>query len=391
MFPLVSSPDAFMALTCVFVLLILALGLFLKRIHQPYIVSYILVGVLMGSDGLGMVENTVQIQHMGEIGIILLLFFIGMEIDLPDFVKQWKVALIGTILQVTFSVGLILGLGHFLGWNTARSVILGFVIALSSSAVIIKLLEEKGLLPTKMGKNVLSILLTQDILIVPMLIITSFMGGRDVPFGEIALMIVGGVLIIGLLAYIYWKKKIKLPYNKLIAKDNELQVFLAIFFCFGGALITSFFGLSAALGAFVGGMVMHAAEESTWLHDTLHSFRILFVAIFFVTVGLQLDLTFIGANLLPVTLLVLGVYLTNHIVNAGILRFFLPNWRQALLAGALLAQIGELSFLVSFSAYQSGILQEYGYQITLATICLTLLISPFYIAVWEKFVKASVE
>ena len=290
MIPLVSSRDAFMALTCVFVLLSLALGLFMKKLHQPYIVSYILVGIVLGESGFGLVENSEQIQHMGEIGIILLLFFIGMEINLPDFVRQWRVALVGTSLQVTFSVLLVCLFGWFLGWNLVRSIILGFVIALSSSAVIIKLLEEKGLMKTQVGQNVLSILLTQDIIIVPLLIITSFLGGRDVPGYELGLMIVGGILILGILAYIYRYQKVSLPYSKLIASDNELQVFLAIFLCFGGALLTSLFGLSAALGAFVGGMVMHAAQETSWLHDTLHSFRILFVAVFFVTIGFDLHL-----------------------------------------------------------------------------------------------------
>ena len=171
-------------------ILIMVVGLFLKKIKQPYIIGYILVGALLGKDGLGFIEDTSTINHLGEIGIILLLFFIGMEISLPEFIKQWKVAAIGTFLQVGVSVLIILGVGYFFDWKIERSIILGFVIALSSSAVIIKLLADKNLVKTRVGKNVLSILLMQDIMIVPLLIITSLLGGKGESLENIVFMLV---------------------------------------------------------------------------------------------------------------------------------------------------------------------------------------------------------
>ncbi len=377
---------SFEGLISIFVILTILAVLLLKRIHQPYIISYILVGVLLGEHGFHIIADEETVIHLGEIGIILLLFFIGMEISLPEFVKQWKVALIGTLLQVLFSVSIVYMVGSILDWGINRSVIIGFVISLSSSAVIVKLLEEKKIINSKLGKNVLSILLTQDILIVPMLIIASFMGGTKPSSVEILLLLLGGVFIILILAFIYIKKSIVLPFSKSIQEDYELQVFVALLFCFGGALLSSLFGLSAGLGAFVGGMVMHAGKATEWIHDNLHPFRVLFVAIFFVSLGLQIDIEFIAENLLPLSIILLAIFVTNHFLNSVILRIFNCTWREALLGGALLAQIGEMSFLLSYSAYDSGIILTYGYKFSVSLICLTLVFSPFWIGTTQALI-----
>lgn len=369
------------------VILILILGLLMKRLHQPYIISYILVGVLLGDGGMGLIPRSVFTDHLGELGIILLLFFIGMEISLPDFLKQWRVAVLGTSGQIGMSVLIMLGVGYLMGWTPIQSVLLGFVIALSSSAIIIKILEERGVLGSTVGKNVLSILLTQDILIVPLLILTSFMGGEARPLGEILRMLVGGILVMGILIYLYSRQQVQLPFSRTIEKDHELQVFAAIFCCFGGALFVSLFGLSPALGAFVGGMIMHLAKATRWIHDTLHAFRILFVALFFINVGLQIDLRFIYDNLAYLLLVLCSVYICNHLLNALILSRFSENWQDAILGGAYLAQIGELSFLLGLTALQVKILDDYGYTFVVSLISLTLIISPFWIALAEFWMK----
>ena len=379
--------DPTIGLISIMAIIIMAVGLLLKKLKQPYIIGYILIGAVLGKYGLGYIADNVIIDRLGEIGIILLLFFVGMEISLPEIIKQWKVAAIGTFLQVFASVLLLLGIGYFFEWKIERSIIIGFVIALSSSAVIIKLLSDKNLVNSRIGKNVLSILLMQDIIIVPLLIITSAISGKEESLENIFTMVLGGLVIVGVLIYIYWKKSIDLPFSKTIEKDHELQVFLAILFCFGGALVSSLFGLSAALGAFVGGMVMHASKATHWIYDTLDSFRVLFVAIFFISIGLQLDFGFIYKHAFALSSVILAVYITNHFVNAIILRLFSCPWREALLGGALLAQIGELSFLISASAYSLNIIESYGYKFTISLISLTLIISPFWITLTEKIIK----
>jgi len=357
------------------------LGSLLRWLKQPYVIAYILAGVLMGEHGFGIIITDKEvITAMGEFGLILLLFFIGMEISLPDLVKNWKVPLFGTSIQIGVSVLIVGAIGWWLGWGMPRIITLGFIISLSSSAVVIKLLQDSGESKSDIGQDVISILLMQDILIVPMLIATSYLGGQSPTSQEVILQLVGGVLIIGGLVYILKKKQIRLPFSKIIETDHELQVFVGFLICFGFAVVTSFFGLSAALGAFVGGLFVHAARSTEWLHDSLHSFRVIFVALFFVSVGMLIDLDFFMGNWKVIGGVILAIYLSNHLINAFALHLFGDSWKESFYGGALLAQVGELSFVLSASAFAAGIITDFTYQLTIIVISLTLLFSPFWIA-----------
>ena len=360
-------------------------GFLLKKIKQPTLIAYVLIGILVGQYGLDLIGDETTIRHVGELGIILLFFFIGMEIDLHSFIGNWKLAIFGTLGQFLLSIAGVYGIGLLFDWSLTRIVVLGFVIALSSSAVIFKLLEDKTLIKKKIGQNVSSILLAQDIAIAPILIIISIVGGEDTSFNSVLLKIIGGILILSIIIYIYIRKEIKwLPFRKSIKKDHELQVFLALFFCFAGAMIAGLFGISEALGAFVGGLVMHAGKATKWIHDAIHSFRILFVAVFFVSIGAQINIQFLLANLVPLGLVLIAVYVLNQFINTMILKTYHNSWPDALLGGAFLAQIGELSFLICITAFNLDILTQYAYDFTISLISLTIFISPFWILMAEK-------
>lgn len=384
LFLLNAALDRFVLTVTLVAVAIMAFGWFLKKLNQPFVVGYIAIGALLGPSGFNIVTNASAVEQMGEIGIVLLLFFIGMEISLPDLVKQWKVAVLGTMIQLSLSVLFVVLFGRFMDWSLTRSIILGFVIALSSSAVIIKILESKKIITTRFGRSVLSILLMQDVIIVPLLITTSLIGGAHVSPLTTIKMMVGGLILIGTLIYIYKKRHITLPFAGHFAQDHELQVFFAILICSVSALLTSMFGLSAALGAFVGGLLIHAARSTEWIHESLHPFRIVFVALFFISIGLQLDISFIMQEYRAILVVLLMVYITNHFINSVILRVFKTPWKEAILGGALLAQIGELSFLIAFSAFRLDVITDYGYKFTIALISLTLLISPFWILATES-------
>ncbi|NNK09977.1 MAG: cation:proton antiporter [Flavobacteriaceae bacterium] len=372
-------------LICIVGLAVVVSGFLLKKIKQPTLLAYILLGVLIGQHGFDLIGDETSIRYVGELGIILLFFFIGMEIDLYSFVGNWRLALFGTLGQFLLSIGVVWGIGMIFGWESTRIIVLGFVIALSSSAVIFKILEDKKLLDKKIGQNVSSILLAQDIAIAPILILISIFGGEDTSTESILLKITGGVLIISIIIYIYIRKEITwLPFRKSIMKDHELQVFLALFFCFAGAVVAGMFGISEALGAFVGGLVMHAGKATRWIHDAIHSFRILFVAVFFISIGAQINTTFLIDNLLPLGMVLIAVFGLNHTINTLILKAYNNSWREAIFGGAMLAQIGELSFLICITALNLEILTDYAYDFTISLISLTIGISPFWIALTEK-------
>ncbi|WP_139956818.1 cation:proton antiporter [Flavicella sediminum] len=365
-------------------IVVILIGMILRHFKQPYIIAYILAGVLIGKHGFKMLTDEDIIHVIGEFGLILLLFFIGMEISLLNLVKNWKIPTFGTLIQIGASLVVVAIIGSFFGWNVNRIVVLGFIMSLSSSAVIIKLLQDNNESQTTVGKNVIGILLMQDILIVPLLIITNYLGGNAPSKQEIALQITGGILITLGILWILKKKEFSLPYSEELKNDHELQVIFAFIVCFGFAVATAFFGLSAALGAFVGGMVVNASKSTEWFHHSLHSFRILFVAIFFVSIGMLIDLKFLMEHIKIVGLLLFAVYFCNHLINTLVIYYFGKNWKDSLYGGALLAQIGELSFLLASSAFYSGIVSDFEYQLTIIVISLTLLISPFWIATTKK-------
>jgi CPA2 family monovalent cation:H+ antiporter-2 len=278
-------------------------------------------------------------------------------------------------------------LGQYFGWKINQVVMLGFVISLSSTAVIVKLLKERNELYTKTGKNVIGVLLAQDVLIVPMLIILRYLGGDKQDILLLFKQIIGGILIIGVIVYILIKKEIKLPFMKYLRKDHEMQVFVAFTLCFGFSILTALFGLSSALGAFIAGIVLSSTKSTRWVHNSLNAFKIVFVALFFVSVGMLIDLEFLKENLVTIGVLVLAVFLINNTINVFMIHIFSKDWKISFYAGALLSQIGEFSFILGSTGYYSGIIKNHSYQLIISTIALTLLISPLWISLTRKLIK----
>ncbi|MFT7113788.1 MAG: CPA2 family monovalent cation:H+ antiporter-2 [Candidatus Azotimanducaceae bacterium] len=367
---------------------IIFLGLLLKRLNLPYIIAYILAGVVMGPFGLAVVKDEVLISSLGSFGLGLLLFFIGMEISLPKLVSNWKISVIGTLIQVVLSVALVWLIGYFMDWNMARIIMLGFVISLSSTAVVIKLLDDRGETNSVVGQNAIGILLAQDILIVPMLIITNYLSGHVPETQDVVLQIVGGVLLFFVMFWVMRKKRIRFPFDAYIKKDHELQVFIAFAICFGFAIITAYMGLSSALGAFVAGILVSSARATEWVHKSLHAFRVVFVALFFVSVGMLIDLKFLQVNVETVVLFVALVVVANTLINAIIMKLFGLSWSKSMYTGAILSQIGEFSFILGATGYASGVITEFTYQLIISIISITLIISPFWIILARKiFIK----
>jgi monovalent cation:H+ antiporter-2, CPA2 family len=369
------------------VLIVLLISIVLRIFKQPHIVAYIIAGILIGPYGLGIISDEVTISRLGAIGVMLLLFFIGMEISLKKLVSKWRIATIGTLFQILISLAAVFLISLLTDWPFERIILLGFVISLSSTAVVLKILQDRKELNTKVGQNILSILLMQDIAIIPMLIIIGILGGKIISKVELGLQIIGGIAIIILFAWLLIKGSIKLPFGKILKKDHEIQVFSALTLCFGFAVITALIGLSAALGAFIAGIIVSAAKETKWIHDSLHSFYIIFVALFFISIGMLIDVNFLIEHIKVILLLVIAVFLTNTFINALILKFFRNTWKESLYSGALLSQIGEFSFILAAVGFQSEIINQFAFQTTVIIIALTLLFSPFWIYLVKSITK----
>ncbi|MBA6391330.1 cation:proton antiporter [Colwellia sp. BRX10-3] len=366
---------------------ILLLGFILKFFRQPHVVAYLIAGIVIGPWGFGLVTDSESISRLGTAGVVLLLFFVGMETDIHKLVQNWKLIIFGTLMQIILSVGCVWLLGLWFDWSLARIVLIGFVISLSSTAIVIKLLQDNGMLSSSLGQSALGILLAQDLAIIPMLIIIGLLGAGNVDNVQLVKQGAGTILAVALFGFIITRKQVHLPLSKWLKDDRELQLFAALGICFGLAMLTAWFELSTALGAFVAGMLVGAAKETLWVHRTLDSFRVLFVALFFVSVGMLLDVSFLINHWQQTAILVMAALITNIFINAIILKLSKFSWKESLYAGVLLSQIGEFSFVLAAVGYQSSIINEYGYQLALCVISLSLLTSPIWIGMSNKWLK----
>ena len=373
----------------VFVLLLI--GLVLRRLRQPHVVVYLLAGVALGPNGLRLFSDEIILARVGDFGVVLLLFFVGMEVSLPSLLKSWRVSVVGTLLQVLASVGCVSVIGWLRDWSLARVVLIGFAISLSSTAVVVSLLRARNEIDSGAGRDAMGVLLIQDLALIPMLIVLGFLGGEPPTGKELSLQAVGGVALLALLAFLARRERISLPFGRMLRQDHELQVFSALALCFGFATLTGLLGLSTAVGAFVAGILVASTRETEWVHKSLEPFRVVLVALFFVSVGMLIDLQFLATHGKTMLLLVLAVLLTNWLINAGTLRALGRPWRHSLYVGALLAQLGEFSFVLAAVGRQTGIIEDFGYQLTIGLIAVTLLLSPLVVSLSRYFVvEASV-
>lgn len=195
-----------------------------------------------------------MINRIGAIGVVLLLFFVGMETDAKKLIAGWKLAVLGTVFQIGLSVACVWAMGVWFDWSLSRVLLIGFVISLSSTAVVIKLLQDSQILDSKVGQGVLGVLLAQDLAIIPMLIALGALGAGEVDNAHLIKQAIGAIAAALLFAFIVSSKQVHLPLARWLKNDREMQVFTALGICFGLSFITAWFDLSTALGAFLAGM-----------------------------------------------------------------------------------------------------------------------------------------
>lgn len=364
---------------------ILLIGIVLRGFGQPHVVAYIAAGVLLGPHGFGLFTNALELTRMGDVGVVLLLFFVGMEVSLPRLARGWRIAVVGTGLQVVIIVGVAAIVGWFLDWDGARVLLVGFAMAVSSTAVVFSLLRLAKELDTPRGRDAVGILLAQDVALVPMLVVIGLLAGDGPSPGMLVRQVLGGLAMVMLFAHLARGGRVRLPYAALMRADHEFQVFAAFLLCFGMAALSGLLGLSAALGAFAAGVLVAATRETEWIHRSLEPMRVLFVALFFVSVGLLLDVAFLADHAVLVAVLVLTVLVVKTGVNAVVIRLLGRDWRLSLKTGAMLAQVGEFSFVLVALGRSTNLITDFAYQVILGVIVCTLALSPFWIGFVSRY------
>jgi CPA2 family monovalent cation:H+ antiporter-2 len=363
----------------------LIFGLFLEKLKQPAIVGYIVAGVALGPAGLSLVSARDGIGVLAEMGVLMLLFIIGMELSLRAFLRIWRVAVATAVVQITASTGVMLGISHYTDVSWQLALLLGFVVALSSTAVAIKILADIGELRTKVGQITVGVLIAQDIAVVPMMLTIGALGGDGFEVAQVPVMIGSVVFLGGLIFYGGRDKKIPLPFAQVISENEELAPIAGLAFCFGCSAIAGLIGLSAAYGAFIAGLIIGNSHARQRMLSSVLPIQSVLMMVFFLSIGLLIDLHYMWANIGMVTTLFLLVTVFKTLLNVGFLRLVGQPWSTAFLAGVSMAQIGEFSFLLAVVGISAGVLDEEGRRLIVSVTVLSLALSPLWVITARRF------
>lgn len=352
-------------------------GMVMVRFRQPSAVGYILTGVLLGPAGLGLVTERAAIATLAEMGVILLLFFLGMELSLRAFKSIWRLALITTVGQIALAWGAMTVLAQYVGWPVHHAMLFGFCLALSSTAIAVKTLENLGELRTRSGQLVVGILIAQDLLVAPMVILVTEADPTSLTaWGKIVLAM---VLLLGIIVIMSRRERSSLPFFGALEERPDLAPLATLAWCFALASITGVMGLSPAFGAFMAGLILGNSHHRTLAHAQAGPIQAVLLMVFFLSVGMLIDFAFLLNNLGLMASLWLMVTLFKIVLNAVLLRLQGLEWRQSLSASLVLGQLGEFSFILAASALSAGMISVDVHKTIVAVTVLSLCTSPLFI------------
>jgi monovalent cation:H+ antiporter-2, CPA2 family len=356
------------------------------RLKLPLLVGLMLTGIVIGPYGLGLIKGLEAIEIIAEVGVMLLLFTIGLEFSLKRLSEMKKLVLVGGGLQVGLTIAATAAAAVLFGRPFNQSVFFGFLVALSSTAIVLKSYAERKETDAPHGRAGVGILLFQDISIVLMMLFVPILGGRDAAsFGAIAKSLGGSLLALIVIVAAAW---FLIPVIlRQVGKMKSPEVFLltVVLLFLGISFVTSQFGLSLALGAFIAGMVLAESDYSHQVTADILPFRDVFNSLFFVSIGLLLSVGALLENLSTVALwVVLLVAGKGLIIWTVVMLLGFPQ-RVAAMTALGLAQIGEFSFVLAKAGKAVDLLPETDYQSFLAASIISMIATPFMIAAAPQF------
>ncbi len=362
--------------------------LIFHRLKVPHIVGFLVCGVAVGPHGLNLITRHEDVDMLAEIGVVLLLFTIGLEFSLAELRRIKNYVLVGGSLQVIGTAGIAFLAAIFFGIDVPRAVFLSQLVTLSSTAIVLSVLAGRGEMDMPHGRMILGILLFQDLCVVPMMLITPLLGGSAglqilpivISFGKalllIAVVLVLAVFIVPRLLEVIVRVRVR-----------EVLVLGVVIICIGTAWLTSALGLSLALGAFIAGLAISESRYGHQVFAEILPFKDVFNSLFFISVGMLLDLRFFLSHLNILIVLVLVTLLAKATLAGGVTKMLSGSTRTALLVGLGIAQIGEFSFVLAKLGLQHELLDANFYQGFLAVAVITMIATPLMIGLAPRLAK----
>ncbi len=357
-----------------FAIIIVAVG---NKFRIPGIVGFILTGILIGPYGLGFIEGTEFIDVLAEIGIIFLLFTIGMQFSFRTLYEMRKIVLIGGSLQVLLTIIATMAISYLFGVTTAQALFFGFLVCHSSTAIALKLYQDRAEIESPQARVTLGISIFQDIITIPMLIALPILAGETTDIAGALFQL--GITLVILFAAVLAISIYAIPrfMNRITGiRSPEIFLLSILLICFVVTYITASLGLSLAIGAFLAGLTL---SESDYFHQAFASiipFRDIFTSFFFISIGMLLNIGFVIQEPVLIVALVIGTIFVKAVIAGGSALLIGQSLRTSVLAGLALANIGEFAFVLSIPGMELGLFTPASEQIFLAVTLLTMSLAP---------------
>jgi monovalent cation:H+ antiporter-2, CPA2 family len=355
----------------------LIFGLLFWRLRQPLILGYVLAGLVLSPLTPGpQVHDVHTFEIMAEVGVILLMFSVGIEFSVPELLRVKWVALIGAPVGISLSIGLGAGAGILLGWPFSQGVAVGCIIAVASTMVLMRLLMDRGELESEAGRVMVVLTLVEDLAVIILTVLLPSLGsssGADTT--QVLWKIAKALLLLVPVVLAGWKIVPRLLARVEKTGNDELSLLLALTVCLVIAAITEAIGLSLALGAFVGGLLLGSSDYAHKLAAKTLPIRDAFVALFFVTIGMLIDPRTLLSNWRLLAVMVGLILAGKFTIWFTVVRLFGYPARTALRVGVGLTQIGEFSFILAQVSLHSGLIGSDVYNATLAASLITILVN----------------
>ncbi|MCX7877890.1 MAG: cation:proton antiporter [Ignavibacteria bacterium] len=349
-----------------------------SKLKVPPVVGFLLTGIVIGPYSAGIIKNSHEIEILAEIGVVLMLFIIGIEFSIKKLIRIKKLIFIAGGGQVLITIILVCVISVLIGFDYGSAVFFGFLISLSSTAIVLKLLQDKRQIDSPQGKIELGILLFQDLCVVPMIILVPVLAASSGDTMEkIFLRIIISFLLI-ILIFFTARKLMPILLNLIVStRLKEIFIISSLFLCLGMAFLTNKLGLSFALGAFIAGVIISESRYSHQIIADVMPFKEGFNGLFFISIGMLLNLNYLTENFFSVAALSSGIFLTKGAIIFILTLLLRYPIRIAVIAAFSLAQIGEFSFVIAKLGLGYSLISEDLFQLFLSASIITMIFTPF--------------
>lgn len=353
--------------------------LLFQKIKLPPIIGFLVTGVVVGPHGLSLIEARHEVELLSEIGVIFLLFVIGMEFSIKSLAGIKKEVLVGGFIQVGMTILVTALVSNLMGLSREQAVFMGFLFSMSSTAIVLNLLQANGEIMAPHGLLSVAILIFQDVIVVPMMLLVPILAGESENMTSTLLFLLAKVAGIVLLIMVLANYVVPFIFKQVVqTRSRELFILTTIVICFATAWLTSSVGLSLALGAFFAGVIISGSDYSHQATANIIPFHQIFISFFFVSIGMLLDIRFLLNNILFVVLLTVSVtIMKSTIIGIAVIVLRYPL-RTVILTALSIFQVGEFAFVLANVGMKYNLLPENAYQYFLATSIVSMGMTPLF-------------